>query len=91
MNGGEDVRQFRRACAEGRVAASPSRLLRGAMAEAQTISDPAGNQKLSKGTLGGQRMRARDDAAAAAILGVSAGERQGLHLAPRGGVYQGRI
>ncbi len=36
-------------------------------------------------------MRAKDDASAAAILGVSAGVRSGLHLAPRGGVYLGMI
>ena len=33
-DGGEDVRAFRRACAEGRVTPSPSLLLRSAMAEA---------------------------------------------------------
>ena len=90
-DGAEDVRQFRRACAEGRVAPSPSLLLRSAMAEARTMSDPAGNQKLCKGSEGGRRMRAKDDASAAAILGVSAGVRSGLHLAPRGGIYLGRI
>ena len=49
------------------------------MAEARTISDPAGNAKLSKGSQGGRRVRARDDAAtaaAAAILAVAAGYRQ---------------
>ena len=91
MDGGEDVRIFRRACAEGKVAPSPSLLLRGAMAEARTISDPAGNQKLCKGSKGGRRMRAKDDAAAATILAVSAGVRSGLHLAPRGGVYMGMV
>ena len=88
-DGAEDVRQFRRACAEGKVAPSPSLLLRSAMAEARTISDPAGNSKLCKGSEGGRRMRAKDDAAAAAILAVSAGVRAALHLAPRGGVYMG--
>ena len=90
-DGAEDVRQFRRACAEGKVAPAPSLLLRSAMAEARTISDPAGNQKLCKGSEGGRRMRAKDDACAAAILGVSAGVRSGLHLAPRGGVYMGMV
>ena len=90
-DGAEDVRQFRRACAGGRVAPSPSLLLRSAMAEARTMSDPAGNQKLCKGSEGGRRMRAKDDASAAAILAVSAGVRTGLHLAPRGGVYLGMI
>ena len=90
-DGAEDVRQFRRACAEGKVAPSPSLLLRSAMAEARTISDPAGNAKLCKGSEGGRRMRAKDDASAAAILAVSAGVRAGLHLAPRDGVYLGMV
>ena len=74
-DGAEDVRAFRRACAEGKVTPSPSLLLRSAMAEARTVSDPAGNSKLSKGSQGGRRARARDDAAAAAVLAVSAGYR----------------
>ena len=90
-DGAEDVRAFRRSCAEGKVAPAPSLLLRSAMAEARTVSDPAGNAKLCKGSEGGRRMRAKDDAAAAAILAVSAGVRSGLHLAPRGGVYMGMI
>ena len=48
-DGAEDVRGFRRACAEGRVTPAPSLLLRSAMAEARTVSDPAGNAKLSEG------------------------------------------
>lgn len=75
-DGGADVRAFRRACAEGQVTPAPSLLLRSAMAEARTINDPAGNAKLSKGSQGGRRLRARDDAAAAAVLAVSAGVRQ---------------
>ncbi len=74
-DGAEDVRGFRRGCADGRVAPVPSLLLRSAMAEARTVSDPAGNSKLAKGSQGGRRSRARDDAAAAAILAVSAGVR----------------
>ena len=74
-DGAEDVRGFRRACADRRVAPAPSLLLRSAMAEARTVSDPAGNAKLSKGSQGGRRVRARDDAAAAAILAVAAGVR----------------
>ena len=76
QDGAADVRAFRRACADGRVTPAPSLLLRSAMAEARTISDPAGNAKLSKGSQGGRRLRARDDAAAAAILAVAAGVRQ---------------
>ena len=57
-------------------------LLRSAMAEARTISDPAGNSKLSKSTEGGRRKRARDDAAAAAILAVAAGARRPVQTRP---------
>ena len=74
-DGGEDVRDFRRACASGKVVPAPSLLLRAAMREARTVSDPAGNAKLSKGSQGGRRFRAKDDAAAAAILAVAAGAR----------------
>ncbi len=76
LDGAADVRAFRRACAEGKVTPVLSLLLRSAMAEARTVSDPAGNAKLSKGSQGGRRLRARDDAAAAAILAVAAGTRQ---------------
>lgn len=82
-DGAEDVRGFRRACADGKVTPAPSLLLRSAMAEARTISDPAGNAKLSKGSQGGRRLRARDDAAAAAILAIAAGVRQPIAPPPR--------
>ena len=72
-DGAEDVRNFRRAMADGKVTPLPSLLLRSAMSEARTVSDPAGNSKLSIGSQDGRRLRARDDAAAAAILAVSAG------------------
>ena len=75
-DGGEDVRTFQRAVADGRVTPVTSLLLRSAMSEARTVSDPAGNSKLSKNTQGGRRKRARDDAAAAAILAVAAGLRR---------------
>lgn len=83
MDGGADVYNFRRARADGRVTPAPSLLLRSAMAEARTISDPAGNAKLSKGAQGGRRLRARNDAAAAAILAVAAGLRQPAKPRPR--------
>jgi len=82
-DGAEDVRGFRRACADRQVVPAPSLLLRSAMAEARTVSDPAGNAKLSKGSQGGRRLRARDDAAAAAILAVAAGVRQPANPKPR--------
>ncbi len=76
----EDLRAFRRACEGGKVTAVPSLLLRAALAEARAVSDPAGNSKLSKGAEGGRRLRAKDDALAAAILGVAAGVRHGGRL-----------
>ena len=69
-DGSEDVRGFRRACAEGKVTPARSLLLRSAMASARTVSDPAGNSKMTK-----VRQRARDDAAVAAVLAVAAGVR----------------
>ena len=75
-DGAQDVRAFRRSCADGRVVPAPTLLLRSAMAEARTVSDPAGNAKLSKGSQGGRRLRARDDAACAAILAVAEGVRR---------------
>ena len=75
-DGSQDVRHFRRAFLEGRVSPIQSLLLTSAMSEARTISDPAGNEKLSKSTEGGRRKRAKDDAAAAAILAVAVGYRK---------------
>ena len=72
-DGGEDTRNFRKAVLDGRVTPVVSLLLRSAMAEARTMADPAGNEKLCKSTEGGRRKRARDDAAASAILAVSGG------------------
>ena len=63
------------------VAESSRPLLAAAMSEARCAVDPAGNAKLAKGKEGGRRMRARDDAAAAAILAVAIGVRR--QVAPR--------
>ena len=70
-DGAEDVRRFRSALLDGLLRPAPSLLLTAAMKEATVISDPAGNEKLAKSTQGGRRKRARDDAAAAAILAGS--------------------
>ena len=77
-DGAEDLRGFRRACESGKVRPRPSLLLRSALAEARAVIDPAGNSKLGKGVEGGRRLRAKDDALAAAILGVAAGIRYGV-------------
>ena len=82
-DGGQDVRDFRRAMAEGKVRPVPSLLLSAAMSEARTVSDPAGNWKLAKSAEGGRRRRAKDDAAAAAILAVALGARLGARPARR--------
>ena len=78
-DGAEDVRGFRRACIDGRVKASKSLMIRSALSEAVTISDPAGNAKLAKSSEGGRRQAAKDDAAAACILAIAAGARAGAH------------
>ena len=76
-DGSEDVRAFRRAVLEGRVVAGRSLLLRAALSEARVVCDASGNEKLAKSTQGGRRLRAKDDAAAAAILAVAEGSRRG--------------
>ena len=78
-DGAQDVRGFRRACIDGRVKASRSLMIRAALSEAVTVSDPAGNAKLSKGSEGGRRQASKDDAAAACILAIAAGERGRAH------------
>ena len=80
-DGGEDVRAFRRAVLGGHVRPVDSLLLTSAMSEARVAVDPAGNAKLAKGSQGGRRQRAKDDAAAAAILAVAAGYRE-WHAGP---------
>ena len=93
-DGGEDVRSFRRAVLGGHVRPNKSLLLASAISESRTISDPAGNEKLSKSLQGGRRLRARDDAAAAAILAVSTGYRRwhtGARTERTGGAYLGVV
>ena len=54
-----------------------SLLLRYAVGEARVVMDAAGNCKLSqRHGEGGRRLRARDDATAAAILAVALGSRR---------------
>ena len=57
-DGGEDLRDFAAAVADGEVAAPESHLLRHAWSGAVTISDIAGNRKLARGSEGGRRRRA---------------------------------
>ena len=75
-DGAEDVRAFRRACAEGKRDARPF--------AASTRRDGRGPdrerpgrqcQAIERARKGGAASRAKDDAAAAAVLAVSAGVR----------------
>ena len=79
-DGSEDVRLFRRCCAEGLVVPVQSLLLRNPMSEAITTTDESGNTKLAKSSQSGRRYLARDDAAAAAILAVACGARMRRNL-----------
>ena len=66
------------------MSAPRSLLIRSALAEARTLSDPAGNVKLAKGSQGGRRQAARDDAAAAMILAVARGWARGVFQTQHG-------
>ena len=59
-DGAADVRAFQTACLSGKVTPVVSLLLRSALSEARTVSDAAGNSKLSKKGEGGRRQNARD-------------------------------
>ena len=73
-DGGEDVRDFRKAVLDGHVKAPVSLLLRSAISEARVMSDPAGNQKIAKKGQG-KRHNGRDDAIVAAVLAIAEGQR----------------
>ena len=86
-DGGEDVRDFRKGILDGSIRPARSILLRAAMREAVTLSDPAGNAKLAKGSEGSRRRKARDDAAAAAILAGAHAVRSKARLAANSGFW----
>ena len=91
QDGSEDVRAFQRALKERRVHTPVSLAARSAFSGAMTVSDPAGNLKLSKGSQGGRRGRHKDDLAAADVLAVSAGVRyyrESPGEAPDSGLYE---
>ena len=75
-DGAEDVRDFRRAILGGQVTPDPSLLLTTAMREARVKGNDSGQFKMAKGTQGGRRANARDDAASAAVLAVAEGHRR---------------
>ena len=83
QDGSEDVRNFQRAVKESRIRTPVSLAVRSAMSGAVTVSDPAGNLKLAKGTQGGRRGRHKDDLAAASVLAVSIGARYIASRTPR--------
>ena len=89
-DGGQDILAFRRACLDGKVVPCRSLLLRMAMSEARTMSDPAGNHKLAKKGTHGKSRHGRDDAAAAAVLAVAAGVRMAAVPKPKP-IYSGVI
>ncbi|MDE0002711.1 MAG: hypothetical protein OXQ29_08450, partial [Rhodospirillaceae bacterium] len=72
----EDVRCFRRGLLTRQIKPARGLLLRSAMSEAVTHSDPAGNEKVAK-----RRERSRDDAAVAALMAGAYAERE-LSSAP---------
>ena len=69
------IRDFRRAAAGDSVYAKRSLLIRSAFANARTVSDSMGSEKVIKGGASGRRRTARDDVAVAALLAVSEGAR----------------
>ena len=90
-DGSEDVRLFRSAALTQNIFTRESLLLTSAISEARTVSDPAGNTKLSKNTEGGRRSRGRDDALAAAIIAVAEGVRQDSQLTQATSLYLGKV
>ena len=75
------IRALRRAVKGGRVYAARSLLIRQAFANARTVSDSMGSEKLVKGGAPGRKRTARDDVAVACLLAISEGAR--MPEAPR--------
>ena len=69
------VRDFRRLVNGARVWCSPSLLIRQSMANARTVEDSMGEERLIKGGQSGRRRTARDDVAVAIAAAVSEGAR----------------
>ena len=88
---GQDTRAFRAAVLEGQVSAPVSLAMRAAFAEAVTVADPAGNQKIAKNSEGGRRKRGRDDLAVAICLAVAEGVRWLARAPKRSWRYRGMV
>ena len=69
------IRDFRRLVNGAKVWTRPRLLMRSAFANARTVSDSMGSEKIIKGGASGRRRTARDDVAVAALLAVSEGAR----------------
>lgn len=74
-DGSADVEEFRKAILTGKVKAKKQLIARHCFGGARVVSDPAGNEKISKNTQGGRRLRHRDDCAVSTILAVACGSR----------------
>ena len=75
VDGSEDLRIFRRSALAGEVVPWPSLYLTSCFSQARTVRSD-GAEKLAINNQGGRRVRARDDGAAASLLGVSLGQRR---------------
>ena len=75
------VRDFRRSVKGGKVWAQPRLLIRQSLANARTVSDSMGEERLIKGGVTGRKRTARDDVAVSIVAAVSEGSR--LPDAPR--------
>ncbi|MDE0488480.1 MAG: terminase large subunit [Gammaproteobacteria bacterium] len=89
VDGAQDLRTFRRGCLEGSVVPVPSIYLTGCLSQARAVRGPEGQEKLARGIEGGKRLNARDDGAAAALLAVGRGQRQGQRSGR--GAYLGAV
>ena len=74
-DGSEDVERFRKMALTGKIKAKTQQIARHCFGGCRGISDPAGNEKISKNTQGGRRLRHRDDVAVSSVLAVAAGNR----------------
>ena len=90
-DGTVDVRLFRSAVLDGKVAAPVSLAMRAAFAEARVVADSAANEKLAKAGEGQHRRRGRDDLAAAIVLAVAEGSRRDSAKPARTWRYRGAI
>lgn len=69
------VRDFRRSVKGGKLWAQPRLLIRQSLANARTVSDSMGEERMVKGGVSGRRRTARDDVAVAIVAAVSEGAR----------------